>query len=799
MNSLWQDSRFGIRTMLRNRSFTLTAIFALALGIGATSAMFSVIYGVLLKPLPYRDPNRLVRVYGENRVEHFRNFPLSPADFLDYRMQNRVFSDIATFVRQDQQYGGERPERLIGLRVSHEFFHVFGAEPMLGRVFTQEEESDSGATHVVIISHNVWKRLLGGDSNVIGRTLRLSDDPFRIVGVTPPGFEDLVEGQRLPRGEAVDLWLPFNLLGNPRGVPRAFHYCQTVARLNPGVAIEEAQAQMNIIATGLEAHYPDDKNWRIQLKPLQDALVGPTRPTLLILAGAVGFVLLIACVNVANLLLARATAREREMAIRSAIGASRARLLRQMLTESVMLAALGGALGLLFAWWGVRTLVAIGPEHVARLSEIGLDARVVMVTAGISVLAGLLFGLAPALAASTSQRRTRPRGMFVIAEVALTFVLVVGAGLLLRSFQALGRVEPGFNPHGVLTMSTSLSYPKLVGARRYAAFYERFVESLARLPGVSAVGASTKLPWTGGANFAFIGIEGRPRPAGMSMRAEYESVSPDYIKATGVPLLTGRWLSTSDSFDVSKVVLVNKALALEHWPTVEACLGHRIYTMRDANTMDTPMTIVGVVGDVKDGPTDAQPPPVFYWPFLQSPGFGNYVVLRASADPAALIPAAREVARRMGNDLSIQEIRPMEQVVAGSIATQRFALQIVGVFAAVALTLALIGIYGVTSYAARQRTKEMAIRSALGAGVMDTAGLLLVEGARWILAGLVLGALAAAGLTRVLASVLYQVSVTDPWTFAAVAAILATVAAAACFAPARKVMRIDPLEALRHE
>lgn len=785
--------------LLRNRSFAATAILALALGIGATSAIVSVIYGVLMKPLPYYEPDRLVRVYEENAAERLRNFPFSPADFLDYRKQNRVFTDMATFVRQDQQYSGERAERLIALRVSHELFQLFGVQPILGRSFTMEEESNSSATEVVIISHNVWQRLLDGDPHVIGRTIRLGDNPLRVVGVMPPDFEDLIAGQRLPRGEAVDVWLPFNMLGNPKGVPRAFHYCHTVARLKPGVKIEEAQAEMDTIAANLQAQYPDDKNWRIQLQPLQDDLVAKARPTLFLLAGAVGFVLLIACVNVANLLLVRAREREREMAIRSAIGAGQARLVQQMLTESVTLAVLGGALGLLFAWWGVRALAASGPEQVPRLSEIGLDARVVLVTAGTSLVCGVLFGLAPALAASTSLRRSRPRGMFVIAEVALTFVLLIGAGLLLRSYQALGREEPGFSPRGVLTMNTSLSYSKLIGARRYAAFYETFLEKLGALPGVTAAGASTALPWSGGPNIALFGIEGRPRPAGMGMHAEYELVSPDYFRAIGVPLLAGRWLTTADHFDAPKVALINKTLALRYWPSVEASLGQRIYTMQDVKTAESPVTIVGVVGDVKDTPTDAEAEPAFYWPFLQSPGFGNYVVLRASADAGLLIPAAREVVKQMGNDLSIQEIRPMEAVVAASVERQRFALEMVGLFAAVALMLALIGIYGVMAYTARQRAKEMAIRSALGASPLDMLQLMLGHGLRLVLGGLIAGILAAAGLTRVIAGMLYKVTATDPWTFAAVAAILMGVAGAACLGPARKVLQTDPIESLRHE
>jgi len=799
MSGLWQDFRFALRVLARSRGFTMVAVAALALGIGANSAIFSVIYSVLFKPLPYRDPARLVRVYQSNPVERFDKFPLAPAGFLDYCRQNGVFQDIAAYVRQDQQYGGDPPERLTGVRVSYGFFRMFGFRPMLGRDFTIEEEQNCCATDVVIISYNVWKRLLGGDPRVIGKTFRLTDYPFRIIGVMPAGFEHVSGGYRLPHGESVDVWLVYNLLSNPRA-SRANHYCNTIARLKPGVTIEQAQAAMNVIARRLESQYPDDKNWRIQLKPLQDDLVGSARPTLLLLAGAVGFVLLIACVNVANLLLARAAAREREMAVRAAVGASRFRLIRQMLTESLTLAAAGCAIGLFLAYWCLRALVNLAPEFVPRLHTITLDIRVVAVTVVASILAGLLFGLAPALAASTiNLRRNRPRGIFVVAEIAATFVLLMGAGLLLRSFLALGRVDPGFNPRGVVTMSTSLSFPKLIGARKYTAFFERFIENLAQLPGVSVAGAASNLPWTGAHDSALFGIEGRPRPANSSMNAHYEYLSPDYLRALGVPLLAGRWLTPADDFDAPKVTLVDRTLALRYWPSVTACVGQRIYTMRDVNTPDAAMTIVGVTGDVKDGPTDLAAPATFYPPLRQNPTFAIYLAVRTSVAAGKVIPEVQHLARQMGNDLSVQEIRFMEQVVAESVAAQRFALQVIGLFAILALLLALIGIYGVMSYSARRRAREIAIRMALGSQPLDTLGLILGQGARLILAGLILGAVAAAGLSRALAGLLFQVTATDPATFAWMACMVAATAMAACFIPAQRLLTIDPIEALRHE
>jgi predicted permease len=813
MITLWQDLRFGVRMLLRSPGFTIVAVAALALGIGANSAIFSVISSVLLKPLPYRDPARLVRVYENNPSERFSNFPTSPADFLDYRERSRAFQDFAAYARQDQQYGGEHPERLIGVRVSHGFFRLLGAKPALGRDFTREEETSGGPTVTAIISHNLWRRLLGGDPHVIGRTIRLTDSPMTIVGVMPAGFEQLGGGYRLADGRGVDIWLPFDLLGAPKAVARqrGFHVCNTIARLRPGVTIEAAEAEMNGIARGLEATYPEDKGWQIRLAPLQEDLTGKARPVLLVLAGAVGFVLLIACVNVANLLLARATSREREMALRAALGAARMRLIRQMLTESIVLAVLGGALGLAIAGWGVRVLIQLAPQ-LPRLETAGVDASVLVFTTVCALLTGLLFGLAPALdssdtdlsealkqgahAASSGHRHNRLRGVFVIAEVALAFVLLTGAGLLLRSFAAIIRVERGFDTRHVITMSSSLSFPKLVGARRYAAFYGRFLENVALLPGVTAAGSSSNLPWSGANDNASFGIEGRPRDPGQ--HAHYQYVSPDYLRAIGVPLVAGRWLTTADHFDAPRVAVITRTVALRYWPTGEASLGQRIY-MGDANTPGKPMTIVGVAGDVKDSPTDAEAQPGLYLPFLQDPTFYNFVAVRAAGDPAVLIAAVRKVAEQMGNDLSIQEVRPLEEVAAAAVSSQRFSLLLVGLFAALALLLAVIGIYGVMAYATSLRGREIAIRIALGAGQMDTLRLLLTQGLWLILAGLVAGGLGAALLTRVLHGILYQVSATDPLTFVMVAAIEATVGVAACLAPARKLLDFDTTAVLRGE
>jgi predicted permease len=799
MGCLWQDLRFGIRLLLRNPGFTVIAVTALALGIGANSAVFTVVYNVMLKPLPYREPERLVRVYESNPGAHFPVFPLSPGNFVEYRALNHVFQDFAVFARQDQQFGGEHPERLVGVRISDGFFRALGSEPMLGRAFLPDEETRDGASTTAIISYNAWQRLFGGDRHIIGKSIRLSDSPFTIVGVMPAGFEQIGNGYRLTDGAAVDVWLPFNLLANPQRARRDTHYCNAVARLKPGIIRDAAEAEMNVIAAGLERQYAEDQGWRIRLMPLHDDVTGKGRPLLLLLAGAVGFVLLIACVNVANLLLARAAGREREMAVRTALGASRRRLLVQMFTESLTLSAAGGALGLLLGMWGVRALIALGPAQLPRLRSIEIDFRMFLFSAAVTVLTGLLFGLAPAWQVTRSslnlslKSRHGVSGALVVAEVALAFVLLTGAGLLLRSFVAILRVEPGFETRQVLTLNTSLSYPKLVGARRYAAFYQRFLESLATLPGVAAVGASSTLPWTGANDNSVFEIEGRPPVPNMGRHAYYQFISPDYLRSIGVPLLAGRQLTKADHFDAPKVMLVNRTMALEYWPNLEACLGRRIQAFGDF------VTIVGVVGDVKDGPTEARPQPAFYIPFLQNPSFGTYITLRTTADAAILIPAVRRAAEQAGNDLSIQEIRPMEQLVAAAVSGQRFALQLVGLFAAMALLLALIGIYGVMSQAAGRRRREIAIRMALGANRGDTLGLLLRQGLALIGAGVIAGAVGARALTSVLGGLLYQVTPADPLTFGAAALVVTLVATGAILVPARRAMKVDAMQVLRQE
>jgi predicted permease len=634
--------------LLRDWGFTATAVLALTLGIGATSAIFSVIYGVLLKPLPYSDPDALVRVYESNPSEHFELAPLSPGDFLDFLKQNRAFDSMATFNREDQQYGGEHPERLIALRVSYDYFRVFRVDPTLGRTFTEQEEDTPAPTNVAIISHNLWRRLFASDPQIIGKTIRLTDYPFQIIGVMPPGFEHMSKGYRLPRGERVDVWLPFSTLASQQ-TSRAFHYCHTIARLNSGVAIDRARAEINAISAGLQSLYPDDKNWRAKVEPMQTDMVSDVRLALLVLAGAVGFVLLVACGNVTNLLLARATVREREMTIRTAVGATRTRLIRQLLTESITLSGAAGILGILIAYVAVRVIAAAGPEQVPRLNEVSLNPWVILVTVGLSILAGVLSGVAPALAASKDFRRGRPRGVFVVAEVALTFVLLVGAGLLLRSFLALGQVDPGFNPSAVLTANTTLSYPKLLGARRYVNFYETFVEKLEQLPGVTAVGATSNLPWTGGNTDSWFAIEGRARPT-EHQHAHRLSVSPDYLRAMGIPLEAGRGFTLSDHFDAPKVVIVNKSFALQQWPSVQASIGQRVDILGEGGKTDSVLTIVGVAGDVKDSPTDLLPATVLYQPLLQAPTFRNNVALRASIPIDAMIPAVRQIAHAMGND-----------------------------------------------------------------------------------------------------------------------------------------------------
>ncbi|MGA9768287.1 MAG: ABC transporter permease [Blastocatellia bacterium] len=812
METLWQDLRYGVRMLLKNPGFTAVAAITLALGVGANSAIFSVVNGVLLKPLPYKAPEQLVRVF--ETCAEFPKFPISPANFLDYREQNQVFDDFATFTRSDLQLAeGDRPARLTAMMVSEGYFRLLGFEPILGRDFLPSDEQQ-GNGQVVVLSNRLWQSRFDSDPQIIGKSIKLNGDLFTIIGVMPSGLQHVGgDYHSLPHAENIDLWwpLPLDRMRNRRGS----HFLNAIARLKPGVTEQQAAAQMNEIALRLEQQYPNsNKDWRIKLIALREEIVGQVQPMLLVVLGAVGFVLLIACVNVANLLLARATAREKEIAVRVALGAGRWRITRQILTESLLIAFLGGLLGLALGVLGVQGLTAFSPDKLPRLQMIGIDGRMFAFTLAIALLTGIIFGLVPALNISKANlnevlkdssrgatgglRHRRLRGLLVVAEVALAFVLLIGAGLLMRSFIFLQRVDPGFNPHQVLTASIDLAYKRYEDRLVRESFIQRLIGQVQTLPGVRAVGASTDLPWTGYDENTSIIIEHRTLSKDDDPHARYHSVSPDYFPAIGVPLVAGRFFTERDSADAPRTLLINQSMARRYWPGEEAT-GKRL-SFTDPPTEKDWMTVVGVVGDVKDTPEAAAAEPAFYWPVAQNIWQRElFLAIRADVDPFTLVESVRREVLAIDKDLAIADVNTLEQIAGGALNEPRFAFLLVGIFAAVALALATVGIYGVISYSVSQRTHEIGLRIALGAQQRDVVKLVVRQGVVLALTGVVIGVGSALALTRLMASLLFGVGSADPLTFTSIALLITIVSLVACYIPAHRAMKVDPMIALRSE
>jgi len=812
LETLWQDLRYGFRMLLKNPGFTAVAVLTLALGVGANSAIFSVINGILLKPLPYQSPERLMRVFETSPA--FPKFPTSPANFLDYREQNQVFEDYATFSRSDLQLAeGDQPERLTAMLVSEGFFRVLGFEPVLGRAFLPSEEQAANG-HVVVLSNRLWQNRFGGDAQIIGKSIKLNGELFTIIGVMPAGLQHVGgDYHSMPHGENVDLWwpLPLDRMRNRRGS----HYLNAIGKLKPGITREQAEGQLNEIAIRLEQQYPGtNKDWRIKLIPLREEIVGQVQPMLLVVLGAVGFVLLIACVNVANLLLARAIAREKEIAVRVALGAGRWRIIRQILTESLLIAFLGGLLGLLLGILGVQGLTALSPDKLPRLQMISIDGRMFVFTLGVALLTGLIFGLVPALNLSKANlnellkdssrgatgglRHRRLRGLLVVAEVSLAFVLLIGAGLLLRSFIHLQQVDPGFNPHQVLTASIDLSYQRYTDDHVRETFMNRLLEQIQALPGVRVVGATTDLPWTGyDENTSFI-IEHHPLTQDDGPHARYHSVTPDYFRAVGVPLLAGRFLTERDGLDAPQTLLINQSMARRFWPDEEA-VGKRLTFTSDPKEKDW-WTIVGVVGDVKDTPNVAAAEPAFYWHFAQNVWQREmFLAIGTNGDPFSVVEPLRREVLALDKDLAIADVNTLEQIAGGAIKGPRFVFLLVGIFAAVALALATVGIYGVMSYSVSQRTHEIGLRIALGAQRSDVVKLVIKQGISLSLTGVAIGVGSALALTRIMTGLLFGVSSSDPLTFTLISLLLTGVSLLACYIPAHRAMKVDPMIALRSD
>jgi putative ABC transport system permease protein len=808
MQSLWQDLRYSVRMFVKNSGFTLVAVITLALGIGANTAIFSAVNGVLLKPLPYREPEQLVRLFESSQSQP--RFPMARGNFQNYREQNATLAGLALYTRRDMELSqDEKPERLAALEVTAGFFDLLGVQPLLGREFRREDELPNNSS-VVILSHALWQRRFNGDPGVIGKAVTLSGKPCTIVGVMPPGVQHVGGDYRsMPHGAVVDLWGP---LAMPPQAERGAHFCNAIGRLKPGVSLDQATADLNLIAGRLAQQFPNTNNgWRIATQPLREEIAGRARTTLLALLGAVFFVLLIACVNVANLLLARATVREREIAVRSALGAGRGRIVRQLLTESLLLAMIGGAAGILLAQLAIDALRALGPEQLPRLQAVSIDGRILLFTLGVTLLTGVLFGLAPALQAGQvnlnellkeggrggGAQKRRLRDALVITEIALALALLAGAGLLIRSFLKLQQTAPGFDPERVLTASLSLPDARYGDAPKVAAFHWRLLDRVSALPGVGSAGLTSDLPWTGyDENAGFI-IEGKTFPPNDRPEGRYHFVSSDYFRTIGVPLLAGRFFNDADQPESQPVVLINRAMAERYW-SGESAVGKR-FTFSSQPKERNWFTVVGVVGDVKDFPHSPAAKPAFYWATMQQTPRQITLAVRSGADPLSLIEAVRSEVRVLDKDLPLAEVKTLEAIAATSVAGRRFTLWLVGFFALTAMAMAAIGIYSVLSYLVAQRTHEIGLRMALGAQLGDVLKLVMRQGMALVLSGLAAGIIAAFALTRLIKGLLFEVSATDPLAFAMAAALLALVALLACYIPARRAAKVDPMVALRVE
>jgi len=814
IENFWRDLRYAWRMLRKSPAFTLVMVLTLALSIGANSAIFSVIDGVLLRPLPYPDANRLVRVFFHSA--NYARFPLNPFDFRDFRARNRSFAALAGYTRGDLQLSGSgQPERFTGFQVTAGFFRTLGLHPARGHEFSSKDEIPDSAAQV-ILSDRLWRDRFGADPAILGRKIMLDSQPYTVVGVMPPGTEHPGnEYNGVAHGETVDVWWPFTFRGDPN--QRGSHYLEAIGRLRKDVTATQAQAEMNaLIAQMAREHSGNLDGWQVLVFPLYQEIVGPSERLLLVLLGAVGLVLLIACANAANLLLARATARQREIAVRMALGADRSRLVRQMLTESLLVAFLGGAFALAIAVVSVRILVALLPAGFPRADTIHVNAEVFGFTLLIALGTGILFGLAPAFEAARADLQDslraggrgavghrghlRLRSALVVGEVSLACLLLIGAGLMLRSFVNLLRADPGFRPEHLLTAGVSLpdaAYKPL----DTVSFWNRLAGTLESTSGIRAAGVGTDLPWTGyDDNIGGLTIEGKTAPAdGEGFHARYHVATPGYFRALGIPLVRGRFFTDGDTMKAPIAMIVNQFMARRYWPGEDA-IGKRISFEEHPKPTDW-MTVVGIVGDVKDKPDSPAAQMAMWWPIGQTPvGVNNMVVvLRGSSDAALLANDLRQAVRQLDPELAVANIRPMDDIADANVSTPRFTLFLVALFAGLALTLAAIGIYGVISYAVSQRSSEFGLRMALGAQATDVRRLVLRQGVRLALVGVMLGLLGALALGRVLRSLLFQVRATDPMTFGAVTAVAIVVALVACYLPARRATTVDPASALRAE
>ncbi|HET9530011.1 MAG TPA: ABC transporter permease [Blastocatellia bacterium] len=810
MERLVQDIRYSLRVLLKAPGFAVVAVISLALGIGANTAIFSVVREVLLKSLPYAEADRIVLVWGHDREEATDRNQVSATDVADFRKENTVFEDITTYGNWSCTVADDgNPERVQGMQVGDGYFSIMRGTPLLGRAFLPEDQ-EPGKDFVVILSYGFWQRKFSADPEVVGRKVELSGRPYTIVGVMPSDFESLPPS--LVNATA-QLYRP---VAEPYDESqRSARHLRAIARLRPGVDIKQARAEMTAIAQRLEEAHPDkNHDYGVRVVSITEDTVGGIRTALLLLFGAVGLVLLIACANVANLLLARAAARQKEIAIRAALGAGRLRLVRQFLTESALLALAGGALGLLTAMWSLSLIESFGSKVHPLLNGIEINGGVLAFTLAISLLTGLLFGIVPALHASKPDLNEslkeggrnsgagagggRLRNLFVVAQVAMALVLLVSAGLLIRSVIHLSRVDPGFDTKNLLTMNVWLPFARYPDGAKWIAFYDQLAGRVGTLPGVRATGFVSVLPLSSNFDGRGLQVEDKPAPEGQGPEADLYIVTPGYLRAMGIALKSGRLISDEDRQDGMLVALVNESMARTLWPG-QGPLGKRISLSGGPNNPRLWRTVVGVVADVKQYGLDKQPPMQFYLPETQFPTSAMTLVVRTGTDPESLVAAVRKEILSLDNQIAAFNITTMDQLRSDSMALRRFSMLLLGLFAGLAMVLAAVGIYGVMSYAVTQRTHEIGIRVALGASRSDVLRMVVGQGVALTASGVAIGVAASLAITRVMESLLYGVGARDWETYVVITGVLGMVSVMASLIPARRATKVDPMEALRYE
>jgi putative ABC transport system permease protein len=813
MHSLIQDLRYGLRMLWKSPAVTAVAIIALTLGIGANTAIFSVVHAVLLRAFPYTDGDRLAIVW-EHRGRGSQPNPqnvINMGNFFDWKTQNSVFSDMAAFFDLNVNLTGDgEPEEVPAQLATTNLFSLLGVNPIKGRVFLPDD-GQTGQARVVVISYDLWQRRFGGDPNIVGRKLTLNNQPNEIVGVLPPDVTWFIQkGSQIHHPP--EIWTPWQVADATR--ERHGRFARAVARLKPGVTFEQAQNEMSLIGARLEQQYPDfNAKWGVTVVPLRTQFTGEIRKPLFVLLGAVGFVLLIACANVANLLLARAASRKREIALRAGLGASRWRIARQLLTESVLLSVFGGGLGLLLAVWGTRALLALSPPELIDLRGTAVNLPVLVFTVALTLVTGVVFGLVPALEASRfdlseplkesgkgvigGTRAHRMRNVFVVAQVALALVLLVGAGLLMKSLNRLQSVEAGFDPNNLLTMRVSLPQRKYDTDPKLINFFKQAVDQIRTIPGVESVGAINTLPFDGPYSGTRLAIEGQPpRPPGQDLSTGVCVTDANYFQTMHIPLKRGRLYTQQEVMEMRHVVVVNEAFAHDIFPGQDP-IGKRVtISMKDDNQ---PSEIIGIVGNNKAKGLDTEIEPMAFWPHAELVYPAMTFAIRTRGESSNIAAAARNVIHQLDPDQPIGQVANMETLMAKSVARARFNSTLLGIFSIVALIMAAVGIYGVMSYSVLQRTHEIGVRMALGAQRADVLKLILKQGVLLALSGVLVGLAGSFGLTRIISTLLFDVAATDKTTFAAVALGLFTITFLASYLPAWRATKVNPLVALRYE